>query len=159
MCFSLLFLYGSCSKEDNPIQETAIYDFASNPEVEFEKDQQYENDLLQAVNELLVSSGQTPLIRNYQADDVAFDHTLTMIEANTLHHNHFSERQAYFNSIGFQGVRENVGKGYSNPSDLIAAWLQSDEHKSAIESNSTHTGISVLKNEDGVYFITQIYLK
>jgi uncharacterized protein YkwD len=96
--------------EDDSIQETTIYDIALNPEIEFEKDQQYENDLLQAINEFLVSSGQTPLIRNFQADDVAFDHTLTMIEANTLHHNNFSERQAYFTSLGFQGVRENVGK-------------------------------------------------
>ncbi len=159
MCFSIFFLYGSCSKEDDTIQETAIYDASSNIDVDYEKDLQYENTLLHAVNDFLVSKGQTALIRNTLADDVAFDHTLRLIEANALHHDNFSERQAYFTSIGFQSVRENVGKGYSNPLDLIAAWLQSENHKSAMESNSTHTGVSVLKNLNGIYFITQIYLK
>lgn len=159
LCFIIIFFCESCSKDDDAVSETAEYNSPSNVDVVYEKDLQYENNLLKAINDSLSSRDQAPLIRDIRANDVTFDHTLQMIEANALHHDNLSERQAYFITLGYQNVRENVAKGYSTPIDVVAAWLQSENHKSAIESNSTHTGISVLKNESGVYFITQIYLK
>lgn len=159
---SILFLTAfqiqSCtidqSKEDIP----EFYKGAQ-AQVIFEKDISFENNLFEEINEYLNSINQ-PLLTIYpEANQVAFEHTKHLIETNSLHHQNFSERQNYFYSLGFTAVRENVATGFDNSYDLIQAWLQSPNHRQAIESNSTHTGISVLKNESGIYFITQIYLK
>ncbi len=154
--FALLLL--SCSKDDNfekqqlPCNDNQVH-------VVFEKDITFENMLYETLNKYLLSINQSELTSSPEANQVAFDHTKHMIETNSLHHQNFSNRQSYFYSLGFNGVRENVAKGIDNANDLINAWLQSPPHRAAIESTNTHTGICVLKNEDGIYFITQIYLK
>lgn len=154
--FALLLL--SCSKDDSLENEYSTYD-VSQAQVVFERDITFENNLLESLNAYLLSINQNELTFNPEANQVAFEHTKHMIETNSLHHQNFSIRQSYFNSLGFVGVKENVAKGINNANDLIHAWLESPSHREAIESNNTHTGISVLKNKDGLYFITQIYLK
>jgi len=152
------FIIQSCTVEDSPVDETTTYD-VSQAQVIFQKDVVFESNLLQALNDYLVSINQNELTLSPEANQVAFEHTKHLIESNALHHNNFSDRQHYFLSLGFTSVKENVAKGIDSVSHLIEAWLQSPSHRQAIEANNTHTGISVLKNETGMYFITQIYLK
>lgn len=156
--FLTSFLCISCSKEEDIPTDPTNYS-ATPTDVFFEKDAFYESQILIEMNNYLTALNLNELQINPDANQVAFEHTKQLIESNALHHENFSERQAYFNSLGFVAVRENVAMGFNNATDLLNAWLQSSSHREAVESNSTHTGISVLKNENGVYFITQIYLK
>lgn len=156
--FLTAFQFHSCTIDD-PVENFPEQYKGTQAQVIFEKDSAFENNLFEEINEHLISINQPPLTINPEANQVAFEHTKHLIETNSLHHQNFSERQNYFYSLGFTAMRENVAMGYDNSYDLIQAWLQSLNHQQAIESNSTHTGISVLKNESGVYFITQIYLK
>lgn len=158
-CMFLFALFlSSCSADGSLESEQSTYE-VSQVQVVFEKDITFENNLYESLNTYLLSNNLNELTISPEATQVAFDHTKHMIATNSLHHQNFSNRQSYFNSLGFHGVRENVAKGIDNANDLIHAWLQSPYHREAIESNNTHTGISVLKNEGGMYFITQIYLK
>lgn len=154
----IVFIFQSCTTDDSINNDPVTYD-VSQINVVFEEDIAYQNSLLEEINEHLISINQPPLTINFEANQVAFDHTKHLIESNSLHHENFSDRQNYFYSLGFTAVRENVAMGFDNPESLVHAWLQSAVHREAIESNSTKTGISVLKNENGTYFITQIYLK
>lgn len=157
----LLFIaniFHSCTTDDSVNNDPVTYN-VSQINVVFEEDIAFQNSLLEEINEHLISINQSPLSINMEANQVAFHHTLHLIESNSLHHENFSDRQNYFYSLGFTAVRENVAKGFDTSESLVHAWLQSAIHREAIESNSTQTGISVLKNEQGTYFITQIYLK
>ncbi len=154
----LVFLLQSCSVEDSQEFETATYNVTS-AQVVFERDFTFESNLLHTMNEYLITINQNELTLSPEANQIAFEHTKHLIKSNSLHHDNFPDRQNYFLSLGFTGVKENVAKGMENATQLIQAWLQSPLHRQAIEANNTHTGISVLKNENGIYFITQIYLK
>ncbi|MEX0996765.1 MAG: CAP domain-containing protein [Flavobacteriaceae bacterium] len=160
--FSILlfsaFILQSCTVEDSSENEPTTYN-VSQAQVVFQKDLAFESNLLQTINEYLASINQSEVTLSPEANQIAFEHTKHLIESNSLHHENFPERQSYFYSLGFSGVRENVAMGIDNAPQLIQAWLQSPSHRQAIEANNTHTGISVLKNENGMYFITQIYLK
>tara|TARA_R110002072_G_scaffold260722_9_gene419285 strand:+ start:6092 stop:6604 length:513 start_codon:yes stop_codon:yes gene_type:complete len=160
--FSILlftaFLFQSCTVEDSLASEPTIYN-VSQAQVVFERDFSFESSLLQTINEYLISINQIELTLSPEANQIAFEHTKHLIESNALHHNNFPDRQNYFLSLGFTGVKENVAMGINSASHLLQAWLQSPLHRQAIEANNTHTGISILKNENGIYFITQIYLK
>ncbi len=147
----------SCSKDKLIKENTQIT--SNQSQIEFTRDYQFENQFLIILNDYLNSNNYNQLERIPEADEVANLHTQNMIEVNSLHHDNFSERQHYFVDLGYTTLRENLAMGYSNPETLLNAWLQSPSHKSAIESNSHKTGLSILKNQNGKYFITQLYIK
>lgn len=158
--FFIVFLslsFYSCSKDELMKENNSMA--SSQSQVEFTRDYQFENQFLLILNNYLISNGFNQLERLAEADEVAIIHTQSMIEVNSLHHNNFSERQQYFSDLGYATLRENLALGYSNPETLLNAWLQSPSHKNALESNSNKTGLSILKNQTGKYFITQLYLK
>ncbi|OIP52068.1 MAG: hypothetical protein AUK33_02215 [Flavobacteriaceae bacterium CG2_30_34_30] len=118
-----------------------------------------ENDLFERVNQYRISLGKAPLERNTDADNQASEHTIYMVEKNNINHDFLQQRTAFFLNLGFVSLKENVASGYTNAQTLLDAWLQSESHRFAIEADGVATGISVLKNEAGIQFITQIYLK
>lgn len=55
---------------------------------------------------------------------------------------------------------EIVARGQETSAQVFSSWMGSSGHKSKIEnSRYTHTGISVVKNDSGVSFWTQIFLE
>jgi len=106
-----------------------------------------------------ISLGKTPFEGNIEADNQASEHTIYMIEENKISHDFLQQRTAFFLNLGYVSLKENVASGYTNAQTLLDAWLQSELHRLAIEADGVATGISVLKNEAGIHFITQIYLK
>lgn len=152
-----LFLAFSCSTESAFDDESSALRLNNN--TLYERNVAFENEFMEKLNEYLIAIGHNTLQIVPQAVLVAESHSYQMIEDNRLHHDDFSKRVTFFNGLGYNGVSENVALGYNNAQDLLNAWINSSSHNSAIESNSTHTGISILKNNDGIYFITQIYLK
>ena len=65
----------------------------------------------------------------------------------------------YLKAKGAARVSENVAYGYRSPEEVVSAWLKSESHKEAIEGDFTHSGLSVVKNEKGIAFFTQIFIK
>lgn len=159
LCLAIL-AFTSCSlvEMDNdeanntlePPEETHSIHYINNAEME--------NELLDLTNAYRVSIGKEEVALNSLANTQAALHNVYMIEKNQISHDNFIERTRYFLENGFTYVKENVGSGQITAEELFNAWLQSETHRENVESNYYNTGISILKNDQGVYFFTQIYL-
>ena len=59
------------------------------------------------------------------------------------------------------GAAENVAFNYSTkPEDVVNMWLNSSGHRANIESTqATHSAVSAVKNSEGVWYYTQIFIK
>ena len=49
--------------------------------------------------------------------------------------------------------------GYTSAQAVVDGWLGSEGHKTNIEGDYTHSAISAVKTNDGVYYYTQIFIK
>ena len=119
-----------------------------------------EIEILELINDYRVSIGLNSLrtldVVKYQS----FSHTDYIIEQNNISHDYFFSRKAYLESeIGAIAVSENVAYGYSYAESLVNAWINSDSHRATIEGDFTDFDISAEKNEDGVWFYTNIFVK
>jgi len=54
---------------------------------------------------------------------------------------------------------ENVAYGNLTAQQVVDGWINSPGHKKNIEGNYTLSGIGVAKNDKGVIFFTQIFLR
>ena len=56
---------------------------------------------------------------------------------------------------------ENVAFNYSTkPEDVVNMWLNSSGHRANIESTqATHSAVSAVKNSEGAWYYTQIFIK
>jgi uncharacterized protein YkwD len=152
---ALVFTLMSCSTdatEEAAVDQTVIttYDYKAD-----------ELELADLINEHRVSIGLNPLeIVNhisYKSDE----HNEYMIENNVVNHDYFTERsQNIIQLLGATKVNENVAYNFSTPYSALNAWLNSPGHKSNIEGEFTHFGISVKVNpETGKKYYTNIFMK
>lgn len=74
-------------------------------------------------------------------------------------HDGFSDRVK--NLTPCYGAAENVAFNYStNPEDVVNMWLTSSGHRANIESTqATHSAVSAVKNSEGAWYYTQIFIK
>jgi len=160
MIFSLV----SCSKES--INETGITD---NPSVLFQEINSTEIDvaidpieeeILTLVNEYRSEIGATTLAFSMVAYKEANEHTMYMISKGTLSHDNFSSRATNINDIELiEHAAENVARDFKTAKDVLHSWLESTHHKRTIESDFTHSAISVKQNVKGMMYFTQIFYK
>ena len=148
--FTLLCL--SCGKEGS----TEPLDIPSAENVKA-----VEDELLGIVNTHRNSLGLSSLEFSAVAYDHANSHTDYMIVQGGLSHDNFSSRASSITSkTNAQVVAENVAKDYINAAAAFQGWLESNEHKTTMEGNFSHTAVSVKKDSEGTYFYTQLfYLK
>lgn len=65
----------------------------------------------------------------------------------------FSDYDLSYSTIG-----ENLAYGYSTPSTLVKAWMNSKSHRENILSNHyTYTGIGYYKNQNGTLYCSQLF--
>ncbi len=117
--------------------------------------------ILEAVNTYRASINLNPIVLdlNY-VSAFAVDHTLYMIEQNRISHDNFYERsKALMQLPEINIVAENVARGYTSAEDVVKAWLMSPQHKKNIEGDYTHSGIGIIKNQDDVYYFTQLFYR
>ncbi|UJH66037.1 CAP domain-containing protein [Allomuricauda sp. SCSIO 65647] len=144
----LLFL--SCTSEE--VQEP---DFIESTNV-----QTLESELLASVNNYRVSIGEGILELNAIAYDVANDHNDYMISKGSLSHDNFEQRASKIHAeTSAKEIAENVGRNFQTAEEALQWWLNSPTHKSSLEGNFTHTGISVKKDNLGNIYYTQIFFK
>ena len=60
---------------------------------------------------------------------------------------------------GTSATGENVAYGKMTTEQVIDAWLKSPNHKANIEGNFNYTGVGVAKDNKGVVYYTQIFVK
>ena len=145
----------SCSEKEIVSTDNIDLSLAQRTDLEFS------NNILQAINSYRDKIGLAPLVFDSSfASAYAVDHTLYMITRNRISHDNFYERSlALMQSPIVNTVAENVARGYSSAEDVVKAWLSSPNHKKNIEGDYTHTGIGVLKNRDGIYYVTQLFYR
>ena len=148
LCFVVLTCNVSCSKDDSPtdIEEQEALSIAE--------------DILQLVNVHRTSIGKQALGSNDLATQLAKEHTQFMISQIEISHDNFDDRaDRLFDEESATNVGENVAAGQRSAQDVMTAWLNSKGHRDNIEGDFTHIGISVIKNDVGNYYYTQLFLK
>ncbi len=147
-CFVVLTCTVSCSKDDS-LEATEKLEALA-----------IEEEIFQLVNTHRVSIGKAPLAINTLATELAEEHTHYMIAQNDISHDYFDERSdRLFDEEKASRTGENVAYGQQSAKDVMEAWINSSGHRANIEGDFTHIGISAIKNNSGVYYFTQIFLK
>lgn len=151
ICITFLMVSVSCSKDEALTEEEAI---------EITEVLTVADEILQIVNDHRLSIGENPLEINVLATDLANEHTEYMIAQNDISHDDFDQR-SYRLIADENALRtgENVAYGQRSAQQVMEAWLNSTGHRRNIEGDFTHIGIGVIKNDAGVYYFTQIFLK
>lgn len=148
LCFTVLTCTVSCSKDDSP------------EDIEKQEALLISEEILQLVNIHRASISKEPLAINNLATQLAEEHTYYMVTQNDISHDNFNERSdRLFDEENATRTGENVAYGQQSAKDVMEAWLNSSGHRANIEGDFTHIGIGVVKNESGIYYFTQIFLK
>ena len=118
------------------------------------------DEILQIVNNHRLSIGENTLETNTLATNLANEHTEYMIAQNDISHDDFNQRSdRLIDEENATRTGENVAYGQRSAQQVMTAWLNSPGHRKNIEGDFTHIGIGVVKNDAGVYYFTQIFLK
>ena len=145
----------SCSQDEELMPtEEATLEVAANLTVE----EAFAKDVLAEVNKHRKSIGLSALKVNTDSKSQASDHSKYMATKGQVSHDNFFKRSDYLKSKGAGRVSENVAYGYRSAEAVVAAWIESDSHREALEGDFTHSGISVVKNDKGTPFFTQIFI-
>ena len=119
-----------------------------------------EIEILELLNDHRLSEGLNPLTDLGLIKSQAFDHTDYMVETSNISHDNFSSRRSFLmQNAGASRVSENVAYGYSTASSVVAAWINSDSHREAIEGDYTHFDVSAEQDADGYWYFTNIFIK
>ncbi|MDD7884788.1 CAP domain-containing protein [Flavivirga sp. 57AJ16] len=141
-CLVVLICNVSCSSDDNSSEVSVT------------------SEILRLVNEHRASIGKQELVLNTLATKLADEHTFFMIDQQKIGHENFDQRaDRLFDEENAKGIGENVAAKQKSAQDVMAAWLDSKGHRENIEGDFTHIGISAIKNKDGHYYYTQLFLK
>jgi uncharacterized protein YkwD len=154
LCTVFLF---SCSQEDDGIYFNESSE-TINTAVTYSE---IETEILTLVNEYRESKGLSSLITLNIISGVADGHTNYMVTTGQVNHDNFNLRaQNLIDNAAAKSVSENVAYGYSTAQGVVNGWLNSDEHRKAIEDpKNTHFGISTESNSAGRNYFTQIFIQ
>lgn len=156
----LALALASCSS-DAPVAESPASASNTTWEIEHYAYSTDEVKLAEAINNHRQSIGLAPLETTDYVSVISSEHNQYMIENNVVNHDNFELRaQEIIETMGASTVHENVAYNFSTASSVLAAWLNSDEHKANIEGDFTHFGVSIrIDPETGKKFYTNIFVK
>ena len=152
----LVVLTSSCKnkKKSNTSTTTAPITSTSNRP----SDSTREAAILQLVNDYRDSLGINTLRTTTLSQNQALDHTNYMVDKRLMSHDNFYKRSDYLKYKGASSVSENVGKGYKTAQGVFNGWLNSARHKAGMESDATHTSIVSIKDVNGIWYDTQLFI-
>jgi len=119
-------------------------------------------DIINLVNEIRATKHLPPLKVLYAASIEAARHSQDMAAKRVpFGHDGFKERAIVLaNELkGSSATGENVAYGKMTAKEVITAWLQSPAHRANIEGNFTYTGVGVAKDNRGVIYYTELFVK
>jgi uncharacterized protein YkwD len=121
-----------------------------------------DKNILYYINQYRASIGLSELQLINSASEQATKHSIEMANRSTpFGHDGFDERiDNITKKLGFvHASAENVAYGKLTAKEVVNLWLNSPGHKTNIEGNYALTGIGVAKDENGLVFYTQIFLR
>jgi uncharacterized protein YkwD len=121
----------------------------------------FENETLTLVNNYRVSIGLNALAKSDYISFKAEEHNNYMIANNVVNHNNFIARsEDIMKTLDAKYVTENVAFNYNTPQSVLNAWLASEAHKTNLEGDYTHFGLSIRENPStGKKYFTNIFAK
>lgn len=151
--FAVVLTLISCSSpEEASVKSLEVVQFYDYSEVE--------NEMLDLINQYRDSVGLNTLGKINHISFKSFEHDEYMIKTNDIGHANFGERQQNLHDVlGALKVGENVAFNYDTPKQALKAWLKSESHKVNLDGDYTHFGISIMENEIGQKFYTNIFIK
>ncbi|RRQ50208.1 CAP domain-containing protein [Maribacter algicola] len=119
-----------------------------------------ENELFDLVNEHRLSIGLNELQFESVSYHYAKEHTRYMIDKGQTSHANFEQRaKSISDKTGASDVSENVAKDYDTVAEAFEAWLDSPNHRKNLEGDYTHSALSILPDEEGELYFTQIFVR
>ncbi|MFP2995291.1 CAP domain-containing protein [Spongiivirga sp. MCCC 1A20706] len=144
-------IFFSCSADDAPFIEEPT---------SFTEDQRLALEVHQRVNAYRVENDLSPLTFDREVSEIAKEHSVQMLTERSATHKQFDVRHLKVEDMtDAQVTGENVAKGYKTADGVIHAWINSKEHYANMIHDYTHTGIGVVKGDDGEAYYTQIFYK
>lgn len=93
---------------------------------------------------------------------VALGHSINMATKKVgFGHDGFEERiqRIIRENLKIKASAENVAFGNLSAESVVKGWMNSPRHLKNIEGNYTYTGIGVVKDDKGISFFTQIFIR
>jgi len=119
-------------------------------------------DILYHVNAYRKKKGLAALSTLEIADQQAALHSKNMaLKKTAFSHNGFEQRiTAISKKEGtMRAAAENVAYGQLSSKEVVDGWINSPGHRKNIEGNYTLTGIGVYRDNRGVIFFTQLFMR
>lgn len=148
----MTFSCSSDSIEDNKIESVVSSYVPQTKTIEIE--------IMDLINAHRASIGLNSLECMSTIKAEAFTHTDYMVENKEVSHANFYQRKAnLISSTNAVKVAENVAYGFSMPTSVVNAWLNSPGHKEVIEGDYTNFEISAEQDDSGRWYYTNIFVK
>ncbi|HEY4149051.1 MAG TPA: CAP domain-containing protein [Chitinophagaceae bacterium] len=119
-------------------------------------------DIINLVNQIRETKHLPPLRLLQVASQEAIRHSQDMATKKVpFGHDGFKTRAVILaNELnGSSATGENVATGRMTAKEVITAWLRSPAHRANIEGDFTYTGVGVARDNRGVYYYTQLFVK
>lgn len=119
-----------------------------------------ELELLDLINTHRVNNNLNPLEIIEHISYKSGEHNTYMISTNSVNHDNFTERKTNLQQVlGAYRVGENVAFGFSTPQAALNAWIASESHKTNLEGDYTHFGVSIQIDNEGRKYYTNMFIK
>lgn len=119
-------------------------------------------DILKHINAYRKTKGLSALTTIEIANEQAAQHSKNMaLKKTAFSHNGFEERIATISKTAgtMRAAAENVAYGQLSAKEVVDGWINSPGHRKNIEGNYTLTGIGVYRDNKGVIFFTQLFMR
>ncbi len=144
-------IFFSCSPDEIIVEEEAV---------NFTEDQRLALEVHQRVNAYRIENGFQELTFDLEVSEIAKEHSVQMLSERSATHKRFDVRHLKVEDMTNAEVTgENVAKGYKTADGVVHAWINSKDHYANMINDYTHTGIGVVKGDDGEAYYTQIFYK
>lgn len=121
-----------------------------------------ESEVLDQINQYRVSKGLSTLTASEPITREARKHSRNMANGIVPFGHEGFEARIQATGIAYLSAAENVAYnyGYADPASIaVNGWILSQGHRQNIEGNFNLTGIGVIENDSGTFYLTQIFMR
>ncbi|UCG41260.1 MAG: CAP domain-containing protein [Acidimicrobiia bacterium] len=116
-------------------------------------DYSYSSALVSLANSSRAAHGLAPLTWSDTLSSAASSAAIRMANEGSLSHSDLQPLLGPFSVLG-----ENIGRGYTAPADIHAAWMGSGSHRdNLLKPAFTHVGIAVWIDASGQPWVSQVF--
>lgn len=119
-------------------------------------------DILKHTNKFRKSKGLSALVIRNDLNAIAAKHSEDMDKGRKgFGHDGFKQREVQVKKIikPYSGMAENVAYGARNGKEAVDVWKNSSAHKKNMLGNYKYIGIGTARNQRGIIYYTEIFVK